>query len=147
MPCLSWDVSAMRSTPIPPWPLWVMVDLSKLRSHRQIISAACPAPRALGAEGGELIVTHTFTSQFNSDLQLDYGHEQHVVDDGGSDWYAAGIWLTYDFTPKVELAFRQDYLKDKDGARTSGTAGLPVFVPRCGSRNIQFNADTQLQAH
>lgn len=83
-------------------------------------------------DGGELIVTHAFTSQFNTDLQLDYGHEEKVVDDGGSDWYAAGIWLVYDFTPKVELAFRQDYLKDKDGARTSGTAGLPVFVPGAG---------------
>jgi hypothetical protein len=83
-------------------------------------------------DGVELIATHKFTDKLNSNLQLDYGREQKVVDLGDSEWVAAGLWLTYDFTDKVELAFRQDYLKDKDGVRTSGVAGMPVFAPGGG---------------
>ena len=83
-------------------------------------------------DGVELVATHKFTDKLNSNIQLDYGREQKVVDLGTSEWIAAGLWLTYDFTDKVELAFRQNYLKDKDGARTSGIAGMPVFAPGGG---------------
>jgi len=83
-------------------------------------------------DGVELVATHKFTDKLNSNVQLDYGREQKVVDLGDSEWVAAGLWLTYDFTDKIELAFRQDYLKDKDGVRTSGVAGMPVFAPGGG---------------
>jgi hypothetical protein len=83
-------------------------------------------------DGVELVATHKFTDKLNSNIQLDYGREQKVVDLGTSEWAAAGLWLTYDFTDKIELAFRQDYLRDKDGARTSGVAGFPVFAPGGG---------------
>jgi hypothetical protein len=83
-------------------------------------------------DGVELIATHKFTDKLNSDVQLDYGREQKVVDLGDSEWVAAGLWLTYDFTDKIELAFRQDYLKDHDGARTSLIAGFPAFAPGAG---------------
>ena len=45
-----------------------------------------------------------------------------------------GLWLTYDFTDKIELAFRQDYLRDKDGARTDGSTlnGGAAFTPGAG---------------
>ncbi len=74
-------------------------------------------------DGLELIATRKFTDKLNSNFQFDYGREQKVVDTGDSEWIAAGVWLTYDFTDKIELAFRQDYLKDKDGARTDTMAG------------------------
>jgi hypothetical protein len=83
-------------------------------------------------DGVELIAQHKFTDKLNSYVQLDYGREQKVVDLGDSEWIAAGLWLTYDFTDKIELAFRQDYLKDKDGVRTSGVDGLPTFAPGNG---------------
>jgi len=83
-------------------------------------------------DGVELVANHKFTDKLNSFVQLDYGREQKVVDLGDSEWVAAGLWLTYDFTDKIELAFRQDYLKDKDGVRTSGIQGLPVFAPGNG---------------
>ncbi len=85
-------------------------------------------------DGVELIGQHKFTDKLNSYVQLDYGREQKVVDLGDSEWVAGGLWLTYDFTDKIELAFRQDYLRDKDGARTDGSTlngGVP-FVPGAG---------------
>ena len=83
--------------------------------------------------GVELVAQHKFIDKLNSFVQLDYGREQKVVDLGDSEWVAAGLWLTYDFTDKIQLAFRQDYLKDKDGVRTSGpTDGFPVFAPGAG---------------
>lgn len=83
-------------------------------------------------EGAEAVFNHKFSDSFNTYIQADYGHEDKVVDDGSSDWYAAGLWLVYDFTDKIELAFRQDWLKDKDGARVNGVDGLPVFAPGKG---------------
>ena len=77
-------------------------------------------------DGGEVLYNHKFSDKLNSYVQLDYGHEQKVVDAGSSDWYAAGLWLIYDFNDKWETAFRQDWLKDKDGARVAG------FTPGAG---------------
>ncbi|MGA2137911.1 MAG: outer membrane beta-barrel protein [Verrucomicrobiia bacterium] len=77
--------------------------------------------------GADVVYNHKFSDKFNSYVQLDYGREQKVVDPNGtSEWYAGGLWLLYDFADKVELAFRQDYLKDSDRARTGGTfTGIP----------------------
>jgi hypothetical protein len=72
--------------------------------------------------GAEVVYNHKFSDKFNSYVQLDYGREQKVVDPNGtSEWYAGGLWLIYNFTDKIELAFRQDYLKDADRARTGST--------------------------
>ena len=82
-------------------------------------------------EGAELIVTRKFTDKLNSDLQLDYGQEENALLSDGvtrqdGEWYAAGLWLTYDFTDKIELAFRQDYLKDRNGSRWAAGTGGPI---------------------
>jgi hypothetical protein len=48
--------------------------------------------------------------------------------------------LIYDFTDKIELAFRQDYLKDRAGSRTGATYGLPVGVtPELVSSTLTLN--------
>ncbi len=94
--------------------------------------AGTPGSVSNWRDGVDVVVNHKFSDKFNSYLQLDYGHEDKVVVNGSSEWYAGGLWLLYDFTDKVELAFRQDYLKDKDGARTSGVLGLPTFAPGAG---------------
>jgi hypothetical protein len=82
------------------------------------------------------VFNRKFTDKLNSWVQLDYGHEDNapLADGSGTttanaDWYAGGLWLTYDFTDKVELAFRGDYLRDKDGVRTPNTAGGPITTP------------------
>ena len=86
--------------------------------------------------GTDIVFNRKFTDKLNSWVQLDYGHEDNapLADGSGTttanaDWYAAGLWLTYDFTDKVELAFRGDYLRDKDGVRTPNTAGAPITSP------------------
>ena len=93
-----------------------------------------------------VVVNHKFTDKFNSYVQLDYGHEDNAflsdatTQTANADWYAAGLWLVYDFTDKVELAFRQDYLKDKDGVRTGSTFGLPAGIgPELYSSTLTLN--------
>jgi len=97
-------------------------------------------------EGVNVVVNHKFTDKFNSYVQLDYGHEDNaflsdaLTQTANADWYAAGLWLVYDFTDKVELAFRQDYLKDKDGVRTGSTFGLPAGIgPELYSSTLTLN--------
>jgi hypothetical protein len=74
-----------------------------------------------------------FGSKVSAWGQLDYGKEDANValPDPTKDaqWWAIGGWLIYDFSEKVGLALRGDYLDDEDGARTSGgpvTAPFPV---------------------
>ena len=96
-------------------------------------------------DGVNIVYNHKFTDKFNSYLQGDYGHEDNAfLSDGATqanaEWYAAGLWLLYDFTDKVELAFRQDYLKDRNGSRTGATFGLPVGVtPELYSSTLTLN--------
>lgn len=63
-------------------------------------------------------------------LQGDYGKEEAnaALPDPtrDADWWAIGGWLGYDFSPSVGVAFRGDYLDDRDGARTSGVLGFPA---------------------
>jgi len=86
-------------------------------------------------DGAEVLLNHKFTDQFNSYLQLDYGHEENVGGFANPEWYAAGLWLVYDFTDKIELAFRQDYLKDREGTRT----GLVGTNPELYSTTVTLN--------
>lgn len=96
-------------------------------------------------EGAELVATTKITDKFAADFQLDYGHEDNAfLSDGATqanaEWYAAGLWLIYDFTDKIELAFRQDYLKDRNGSRTGATYGLPVGItPEVYSSTLTLN--------
>ena len=81
-------------------------------------------------DGVELVATRVLTPQLSSAVQIDYGHEQNAAVhldpatgdpfiSGDAQWWAAGLWLTYDFTEKVQAALRGDYLNDINGARTS----------------------------
>ena len=96
-------------------------------------------------EGVNVVVNHKFSDKFNSYVQLDYGHEDNAflsdgVTQANAEWYAAGLWLLYDFTDKVELAFRQDFLRDRNGSRTGATFGLPVGdTPELYSSTLTLN--------
>jgi hypothetical protein len=97
-----------------------------------------PADNRDWRTGADIVLNRNklFTDKLNAWVQLDYGHEDNapLADGSGTttanaDWYAAGLWLTYDFTDKVELAFRTDYLSDKDGVRTPSSGTVPVTGP------------------
>jgi hypothetical protein len=82
-------------------------------------------------KGAQVLAGRELTPQLSAWVQLDYGHEDAnaaLPKAGDAEWYAAGLWLAYDFTEKVGVAFRGDYLKDKDGARTSGERGFPDHI-------------------
>ncbi len=67
-------------------------------------------------------------------VQADYGKEQSV------SWSALGGWITYDLSAAVGVAFRADYVDDKNGARTSGVLGFPATTgQRFGSATATLN--------
>src|SRR5438093_5476688 len=71
-----------------------------------------------------------YTTLFRSD----YGQEQAnaALPDPTQDakWWAAGAWVTYDFSSSLGLALRGDYLNDENGARTSlAPLGAPSAFP------------------
>lgn len=77
--------------------------------------------------GANLVASRKLTSAAAVELQMDYGQEDHAAPNGSrAKWYAAGVWVTYDVTSTATLAFRGDYMNDRDGARTSGVLGFPA---------------------
>jgi len=67
-------------------------------------------------------------------VQADYGKEQNV------SWSALGGWMTYDLSGTLGVAFRADYVDDKNGARTSGVLGFPATTgQRFGSATATLN--------
>src|SRR2546426_7370704 len=86
-------------------------------------------------------------SQVNVWLQGDYGEEQAnaALPDPTQDakWWAAGAWVTYDFSSALGLALRGDYVNDENGARTSGVLG---FLPNTGQRFGSGTATLNIRA-
>ena len=86
-------------------------------------------------------------SKVNVWLQGDYGQEQAnaalPVPTQDAQWWAAGAWVTYDFTSSVSLALRGDYVNDQNGARSSGVLGfLPNTGQKFGSGTATLNIKT-----
>jgi hypothetical protein len=63
-------------------------------------------------------------------LQGDYGTEEANANlpdpTQDADWIALGAWLALDASPKVGVAFRADYVDDKQGFRSTAAFGLPA---------------------
>lgn len=79
-------------------------------------------------KGIDVVLDHHFTPKLDTVVQLDYGAEDGADINGGiAEWFAAGVWVIYDFTEKVQGALRVDYLNDRDGARTSDAPALAPF--------------------
>ena len=80
-------------------------------------------------------------------LQGDYGKEQAnaalPVPSKDAQWWAAGAWVTYDFSSSLGLALRGDYVNDEDGARTSGFYG---FLPNTGQKFGSGTATLNIRA-
>jgi hypothetical protein len=92
-------------------------------------------------DGVELVATRKVTDKFSVDGQLDYGTEKDVTIGGTTfgqpSWFALGGWAIYDFTDKIELAFRQDYLRDREGTRTQLVT--PGLTPELYSSTLTLN--------
>lgn len=73
-------------------------------------------------DGGEILAGCQITDKLGTGFEGDYFHLS--VDNGPSgDLWSVGTWIWYDFTPKVGLAFRGEFLNDPDGV------GLNVADP------------------
>jgi hypothetical protein len=80
--------------------------------------------------GIDILLNRKLGHQLTAWLQGDYGTEQANAalprPTRDAHWWALGGWVAYDFTSRVELALRGDYLDDRQGARTSGVFGFPT---------------------
>lgn len=66
------------------------------------------------ADGGEVLAGYQVTDKLGTGFEGDYFHLS--LDNGPSgDLWSLGTWIWYDFTPKVGIAFRAEYLDDPDG--------------------------------
>jgi hypothetical protein len=80
--------------------------------------------------GVDVVYNGKFGDKFTLWVQGDYGYENNVPNSSGTflpraDWGGLGAWGTYDFTDKVELALRADWVKDKYGVRTPVSSAAP----------------------
>lgn len=82
----------------------------------------------LWLKGGSLIASRKLTEKcnLNAATELDYFN----LDQPGTtaEWWSIGGWVWADFTPKLGLALRGDYISDGDGAGTGGLLGFPVHT-------------------
>ena len=101
-------------------------------------------------KGVNVVVNRKFGSKVSAWGQFDYGREDAnaALPDPTRDakWWAAGGWLTYDFSSKIGLAFRGDYLDDKDGARTSGAPVTAPFPANTGNKVSTGTATLNIRA-
>ncbi|MEK7707981.1 MAG: porin [Verrucomicrobiota bacterium] len=109
-------------------------------------------------KGINLVASRKLTPKLTAWVQGDYGEEdasaQLAAATGNAalatksaSWWAGGLWLTYDFTEKVGVALRGDYLKDKDGARTSGAPLTAPFPANNGQDLSSFTATLNLKPY
>ena len=92
--------------------------------------------------GVNLVASRKLTDKLTAWVQGDYGREDAnaalPIPTKNAEWYAGGLWLTYDFCDMVGVAGRADYLKDKDGARTSGSPFTSPFPANTGQDLSSF---------
>lgn len=75
----------------------------------------------MSVKGGSVIGGMDITEQFHTGFEFDYFVFDPSVG-ASADLWSAGGWAWYDFTPKVGLALRGEYLDDKDGGGIKGIA-------------------------
>jgi hypothetical protein len=100
-------------------------------------------PTQANRYGIDLLGNHKFGSKTNVWIQWDYGQEKAnpALPDPTQDakWWAIGGWVTYDFTPKVGVALRADYVNDEQGARTSNFHFPANLGNQFGSGTVTLN--------
>lgn len=81
-----------------------------------------------GVRGGSLLGGWQATEKLSFGTELDY-FDFDTAGAGGSPVWSTGLWLAYDFTEKLGVALRSEFLSDIDG---TGTGGLLAFAPNPG---------------
>ncbi len=89
--------------------LWV--NLIGWYSHESLGAPAAP----VHVWGGSAIGGYQVTAQLGTGFELDYFKLDGKNGAGDADLYSAGAWIWYDFTPKVGVALRADYIASPDG--------------------------------
>src|SRR5260221_1955646 len=75
----------------------------------------------LTVRGGSALAGYDVTDQFHTGFEFDYfDFDRHGT--SAAKLWSVGGWAWYDFTPKVGLALRAEYLDDKDGFGIKGVA-------------------------
>ncbi len=78
-------------------------------------------------KGAELTLSQKIGSKATLWLEGDYGDEQGLLAGGAkAKWYGVGGWLAVDVSSKASVAFRGDYVDDRNGVRSSGLFGFPA---------------------
>jgi hypothetical protein len=80
-------------------------------------------PLGKDVSGVSSIGGYQFTTKLGSGYELDYFHTSQ--DTASADLWSVGGWLWYDFTDKVDLALRADFVS-QDGGPLGGTLGPDV---------------------
>jgi hypothetical protein len=88
--------------------------------------------------GVELVAYRAVTDAVKLWGQVDYGTEDAnaalPVPDDDAAWFAAALWTTIDFTPRMGIGLRGDYFNDMDGARTSNAPFTAPFPANTGQK-------------
>lgn len=95
---------------------------------------------------GEIIAAQKLPNSMGLSLQADWGREERIVaGKDTADWYAGGLWLTWDATETVGLAVRADMLKDPDGARSPLFFKDPTGALASGTLTVNWKPAEGLQ--
>jgi hypothetical protein len=70
--------------------------------------------------GGSLLAGRTFGTKITTGLELDYFKFDNEGGVGDAKLWSIGGWFGYDFTPKIGVALRAEYLNDPDGGGLRG---------------------------
>ena len=81
-------------------------------------------------KGAEVVLTQKVGAKLTVYGQLDYGQEDNVGTVANANWYAAGLWGVYQFSDKIGVSVRGDYLADNGATRTG-------FGPAGSSPNVE----------
>jgi len=96
-------------------------------------------------KGVNLVVSRKITPKLTAWAQGDYGTEEIAGTD--VDWWAGGLWLSYDLTDKIGIAVRGDVLDDHDGARTSGSPFTAPFPGNSGQTLTSLTATLNIKPY
>lgn len=89
--------------------------------------------------GGSLLAGYQATKALGVGFEFDYFNFNPSVG-SKADLWSVGTWITYDFTPKIGLALRAEYLNDGDGGGLKGIA----LGGRAGSAILSGDPDGDL---
>lgn len=86
-----------------------------------LIGFGGPESHTMAVYGGSVLAGATLSDNITTGLEFDYfKFDNHGTED--ADLWSIGGWLGYDFSPKVGVALRAEYLNDQDGGGLKGIA-------------------------